>query len=302
MEDKKQQLFDLISCDYSQNQVERIKEGLKQRIKTTFRVNTLKANTEIVERELTLNEIEYQQDNIIHFAYHIENKYFEKLKTLDIYKNGAIYVQNISSMLPSICLGGCKKQDVLDMCASPGGKTSLICALNENESHLMACEINKQRYERLKYNLDKLGCKNINFMQINTLQLDDFYRFDKILLDAPCSGSGTLNLNETKSYNKFSLELVNRCENMQVKLLKKALSLLKKGESMIYSTCSILKIENENVVKQFVDGKKYQLQAIDFIQNNFSDNLLSSSLENTYTICPSDLMEGFFICKIKKVA
>ena len=295
-----QELLNIIRKDYNEDDSKIIEVGLKQSKVTTFRVNTLLSNSNEIEQQLILNEIKYQKYDKLNNVYFIENNDIFKIEQLDIYKKGKIYMQNISSMLPSYCLDASKNQEILDMCASPGGKTSLICAITENMSHIMACELNKQRYERLKYNLTKLGCKNVNVMQINANQLDDFYRFDRILLDAPCSGSGTININETESYKYFSVDLVNKCANMQRKLLEKAYKLLKKGETMIYSTCSILKQENEDIVKPFVKSKLFSIIKIDELEKKFADLLLSSNLENVYTIKPTNLTQGFFICRLRK--
>ena len=295
-----QELLNIIKKDYSEEDFNKIVKGLSEPKITTFRVNTLLANNDEVRQQLNLNEIKYQLYDRLENTYFVSDEDTFKVEQLDIYKSGKIYMQNVSSMLPSYCLDCFKNQEILDMCASPGGKTSLICSITENKSHLMACELNKQRFERLKYNLSKLGCKNVNVMQINANQLDDFYKFDRILLDAPCSGSGTINLNETESYKYFSINLVNKCYNMQRKLLEKAYKLLKKGETMIYSTCSILKQENEEVVRPFVEMKLFSAMKIDLLENNFSDLLLQSNLENVYTIKPTNITQGFFICKLRK--
>lgn len=295
-----QELLNIIKKDYSEEDFNKIVKGLSEPKITTFRVNTLLANNDEVRQQLNLNEIKYQLYDRLENTYFVSDEDTFKVEQLDIYKSGKIYMQNVSSMLPSYCLDCFKNQEILDMCASPGGKTSLICSITENKSHLMACELNKQRFERLKYNLSKLGCKNVNVMQINANQLDDFYKFDRILLDAPCSGSGTINLNETESYKYFSINLVNKCSNMQRKLLEKAYKLLKKGETMIYSTCSILKQENEEVVRPFVEMKLFSAMKIDLLENNFSDLLLQSNLENVYTIKPTNITQGFFICKLRK--
>ena len=294
-------LLEILQQNYSQDELDDILKGFNKEKKTTFRINLLKSSFEKVENELKINKIKYERCKHIEFAYFIDSIDFDKLKQTDIYKNGEIYVQNLSSMLPSLCLDSKSGQDILDMCSAPGGKTSLICMLNENKSHIIACEINKQRFERLKYNLNNLGCKNVNFMQINALQLDDFYRFDRILLDAPCSGSGTITLNDINSQLNFSKNLVNNCIKTQSQLLKKAIGLLKKGETMIYSTCSILRQENEDIISNILHTKKVETQKIDFIENCLKDNLLSTNLKNTYCIKPCELYEGFFICKLVKL-
>ena len=133
------------------------------------------------------------------------------------------------------------------MAAAPGGKTSLLSALSGGEAFLTACEKDKIRAERLKYNLAKLSVPRTSVLVQDALSLDEFYRFDKILLDAPCSGSGTLT---PDGEIKISEKLVENSVKLQEKLLRKSLKLLKKGSVMVYSTCSVLKEENEGVLEK----------------------------------------------------
>ena len=102
--------------------------------------------------------------------------------------------------------------------------------------------------------------------------LDDFLSFDKILLDAPCSGSGTININDNKLEKYFTEDLVNRSTKIQFNLLKKAITLLKPGHEMIYSTCSILAKENEEILQHFIKSNKVEIIHIDLNDICFVDN------------------------------
>ena len=133
-------------------------------------------------------------------------------------------------------------------------------------------------------------------MREDAKRLDDFFSFDKILLDAPCSGSGTLNLFNQKDINSFSQELVKNSAKLQYELLKKALKILKPNHEMIYSTCSILPIENEDNVNKIL--KQYNCKIIPIQMDNLP--LLPSKIEGTILVCPNEYYEGFFIAKIKK--
>ena len=129
-------------------------------------------------------------------------------------------------------------------------------------------------------------------------KLDDFFSFDKILLDAPCSGSGTLKLGAQGLNQKITQELVSRSSKTQEELLKKALKLLKPGHEMIYSTCSILREENEDRVKRVL-GRTAELVPIS--PDSLPDvPLLPVSLPGTVCVCPDSLYEGFFVAKIRK--
>ena len=106
-------------------------------------------------------------------------------------------------MIPPIVLSPKEDENILDMAAAPGGKTTQIASISENKAMITACEKNKIRAERLKYNLQKQGVTCANVMIEDARKLSDFFSFDKILLDAPCSGSGTTNIYQT-NFKKIS--------------------------------------------------------------------------------------------------
>ena len=115
-----------------------------------------------------------------------------------------------------------------------------MAALSGNRAYITACERNKIRGEKLKYNLEKQGASTVNIMLEDAGNLSDFFSFDKILLDAPCSGSGTDNVFKSN----FTWGLVQKSKKTQERLLRKALKILKPGGEMVYSTCSVLAKEN----------------------------------------------------------
>lgn len=258
---------------------------------TSIRVNTLKTDIDTVMKNLDELDIKYKRVDIIPFALIIDTKE-DVIKETKLYKNGEIYLQSLSSMLPPLFMDLNSKATILDMAASPGGKTSEMCALANNEIFVTATEINPIRLDRLKYNLDKLGCKNVTTMKKDASSLDDFFIFDGILLDSPCSGSGTI---ENNDFSKISEELITKIQGVQYKLLKKALSILKSGSTMVYSTCSILKEENEEIVKKVMKEFDISIVPIDIDLEK-----LPSTLDGVVTVKPSEEYEGFFVCKLKK--
>ena len=133
-------------------------------------------------------------------------------------------------------------------------------------------------------------------MQKDSRQIDDFFKFDKILLDSPCSGSGTLTLNDVEE-KYFTEELITKSIKSQIQLLKKAFKILKTGGYVVYSTCSILKEENEEIIKKALEGQKYEIEKIEFENVPF----LKSNIDGTLCVRPTELYEGFFVSKIKKV-
>lgn len=278
---------------YNENEVEKIKEGLQKRRNVTFRINTLNTNKEEIQTILKQEKIEYDEVSWNKDAIVLKNVTEQDIKKLEIYNEGKIYLQSLSSMLPVIILQPNEKENILDMTAAPGGKTTQIAAYTKNKAFITATEKNKIRLQRLEYNVKKQGVKNINIMQEDSRKLSNYFSFDRILLDAPCSGSGTENVFS----EKFTEELINRSIKTQEELLVKALSILKSGGEMVYSTCSILKDENENVLRKVLKKFNAEIVPIEKIENI---PCLPVIMDGTLCVCPSDLYEGFFVAKIRK--
>lgn len=292
-------LYESLIQQYGQELTGKIIDGYSHTRVTTLRVNNLKTNIDEVKNELDKEQIEYEEVIWYKDALIIKNANESTISKLDIYKDGKIYLQSLSSMMPVLVLEPKANENILDMAAAPGGKTTQIASITGDMALITACEKNKIRAERLKYNIEKQGAKRINVMQEDSRKLSDYFSFDKILLDAPCSGSGTINLNDENLEKYFNLELIKRAEKTQLQLLKKAVKILKKGHEMIYSTCSILKSENEEIIKQILKNGNIEIVPIE--QLLFKDELLlPSTLEGTITVCPNELYEGFFIAKLRK--
>ncbi len=284
----------ILSNEYSNNYVYNILDGYNANRKTTIRVNTLISTFEEVIQFLDKNNISYSAVSDIQNAIIINDSY-DVTKT-KLYENGAIYLQSLSSMLPPLILNPKEDAHILDMCAAPGSKTTQLAALTNNKACITACEFDKIRAERLKYNLNKLGTSRVTVLVKDSRNLDEFFRFDTIMLDAPCSGSGTVLLNE-ESKQVFNQKVIDKCQKRQISLLKKGLSMLNKNGVLVYSTCSILKEENEQVLKACLNNN-FELLPID---KEKYDLPYLPSLENTITIAPTELYEGFFVAKIKRI-
>lgn len=284
---------DLLQKNYDEKTTNVILNGIRLNKKVTLRVNNLKASTEEIIDIFNSENIQFNQVTWYKDAFIIENVDEYDLQDLDIYKQGKIYLQSLSSMLPPIVLNPKVNENILDMCAAPGGKTTQMACLSNNKAFITAVERNKIRAEKLKYNLQKQGAGTVNVMIDDARNLSDFFKFDKILLDAPCSGSGTDNVFKSN----FTKELIQKSSKTQEVLLKKALKLLKPGGELIYSTCSILKEENENILEKCLKNTDYNLEKIEL-----SDEieLLPSKFEEVKTIAPNEYFEGFFVAKIKK--
>ena len=293
-------LYNMLIYQYGENISNKIIKGYSQKRPVTLRANTLKTNISYIKNFFDNLGFKYKEVSWYTDALIMENISIAQIKNLEIYKSGEIYLQSLSSMIPPIILSPQENENILDMASAPGGKATQMLALSSNKAFITACEKNKIRAERLKYNINLQSANRINVMVKDSRTLDDFLSFDKILLDAPCSGSGTININDSKLEKYFTEDLVNRSTKIQFNLLKKAITLLKPGHEMIYSTCSILAKENEEILQHFIKSNKVEIIPIDL--NQFSDvDILPVNINGTLCICPSDLYEGFFVAKLKKI-
>lgn len=291
-------LIELLNKQYGTDKTNEIIDGFSFKKVTTVRINNLKTNSLEVINFFNENKIEYETVSFYKDAFIILNKSAKELLSYNFLKEGKLYIQGLTSMLPPIILDPKDGEDILDMASAPGSKTSQISSMTLNKANITACEVNKIRAERLKYNLSLQGT-NAYVMVIDSTKLDDFFSFDKILLDAPCSGSGTINLNFEKSYKSFNEKLYKNSQILQEKMLKKAIKMLKKGHVMVYSTCSILEGENENILKKVL-GKNVEIVPID-TNLFFNLELLPTKIEGTLCVKPNKYFEGFFVALLKKV-
>ena len=290
-------LIEQLKLQYNESEYKEILKGYSSKRKTTLRVNSIKSDYEKISESLRKNDIEFYNPDWNKSTFIIENADEAEIEKLDIYKNGEIYLQSLSSILPPIILNPKEGEDILDMAAAPGGKTTQIASITDNKANITACEMNKLRAEKLKYNIEKQGASSVNVMITDARRMDDFFSFDRILLDAPCSGSGTININDNKIL--FTKDFADKLEKTQTALLDKAINVLKKGHTMVYSTCSILTRENENIVNKFIKQGKIDIVPIQF---NGVENIpqLPNKLNGTILVAPNELYEGFFVAKLIK--
>ena len=292
-------LEEKLEKQYGTKITKEIIEGYQTKRKTTLRINTIKSNIEEIKKELEKEKIEYETIKWSKEALIIKNADEKTIQEMEIYKNGKIYLQSLSSMLPPIILEPKEGTDILDMAAAPGGKTTQIAALTNNKAHITACEKNKIRVERLKYNVDKQGATCVFIMPKDSRFIDDFFSFDQILLDASCSGSGTLDYNDANVEKYFTEQLIERSSKTQKTLLSKAIKLLKPGHEMVYSTCSILDCENEDVVASVIKNGNIEIVPINF-EGMEELPILPTKISGTLCVKPTELYEGFFVAKIRK--
>ncbi len=298
-------LIQLLENQYGKDIAKRIIEGYRCRRIVSLRVNPLRGEPDKTVCELSCAGIQARQVEWYRDAYVLPGASESDVRALDAYDGGRVYLQNLSSMLPPLILGAQEGTDVLDMAAAPGSKTTQIAALTSNRCRITACERSPVRAQRLKYNLDRQGVSCAYVMVTDSRTLSSGFSFDKILLDAPCSGSGTLSFDGDKlkaeGSGRFTKELIQKSVLLQRVLLAKALELLKTGGELVYSTCSVLEQENEAAVRWALSDPGVELVKID---EPWTDELprLPSKLDGTICICPDGMFEGFFVAKLRKKA
>lgn len=263
----------------------------------TFRINRLKTTVEEIIEFLEKENISYQKVTWFDDAFIILDKVEEDIRKLPIYEEGKIYLQSLSSMLPVLFLDLKEGSSILDMAAAPGGKTTQISSISNDQVLITAIEKNKIRADRLRYNIKKQGVKRATVLESDASKLDDYFSFDEILLDAPCSGSGTIIIGKDNSH--FKDKLLEKTKGLQKELLKKAIKILKPGSTMIYSTCSILEEENELQIESLL--KESLVEIVPLELSKFQDiPFLPSKIPGAMVVMPSKFFEGFFIIKLRK--
>lgn len=294
----------LVMNDYGADLAARIESSCTIQRKTTLRANRLHSDPDEVAAILDREKIDWEPVPWYSDAFVLSHANSTMLAPLPLYTEGMIYVQSLSSMLPPLILQPQAGQDICDMCAAPGGKTTQIAALTDGKAYITACEMHEPRAQKLDFTLRRQGVRNATVMRTDARTLDDFFSFDRVLVDAPCSGSGTLLLSHPKELDRFTDHLLQKSKRSQRALLEKGLSLMRPGGTLVYSTCSILKQENEEIVEAALDKANrkgsYELAAISLSHQDEIPQL-PTTLEGTICVCPDELYEGFFVAQIKRV-
>ena len=290
---------------FSPGTVDKIVAGMISDRYTTLRVNTIKYNIQDLMRYFKENNIKFERVLWYDDALIIKNVREKDIQKLDIYEKGYIYIQSLPSMVPAIVLNPKEGEKVLDLTAAPGSKTTQMAATMNNKGQIIANELDKIRCERLKYNVNIQGASIVEVLNGRGELLGKEYEnyFDKVLLDAPCSGEGRFDARSVVTYKNWSEKTVRDLTKLQKKLFKSAYTSLKQDGVMVYSTCTLNKDENEMVLEWALENLNVKLLDINIeIKDKipaFSDRK-NSSINKAIRILPSKTMEGFFVAKFVK--
>ena len=240
------------------------------------RVNTLKATKEELLKEGCFKEGTLSKDALLYDK--------GNLALTSYFKEGKVTIQDESSQLVARLLDPQKTDYVLDMCSAPGSKTTHLSALMENQGKIEAYDLYEHKVKLVEYNLRRLGVKNVHIQAGDSTKLKEVYpekTFDCILLDAPCSGFGVLKRKPEIKYHDSSI--MDGLVSLQELLLENAYYLLKNDGTMVYSTCTINKKENELMIQKFIE-KHPDMEVIK------QRTILNYEYHT----------DGFFMCKMKK--
>lgn len=240
------------------------------------RVNTLKASKEELLKEGCFKEGTLSKDALLYDK--------GNLALTSYFKEGKVTIQDESSQLVARLLDPQKTDYVLDMCSAPGSKTTHLSALMENQGKIEAYDLYEHKVKLVEYNLRRLGVKNVHIQAGDSTKLKEVYpekTFDRILLDAPCSGFGVLKRKPEIKYHDSSI--MDGLVSLQALLLENAYYLLKNDGTIVYSTCTINKKENELMIQKFIE-KHPDMEVVK------QRTILNYEYHT----------DGFFMCKMKK--
>lgn len=277
--------------------IEKFVEYSEKPLRKSIRVNTIKTSVQEIRKRFKLEPIPWCGT-----GFYIEGKAIGN--TIEHFL-GYIYLQEAASMIPPVVLNPKPSEIMLDMCASPGSKTTQIAAMMENSGVIIANDNEFSRLKPLSMNLQRCGVANT----VITLMEGRWFRteFDKILLDAPCSGTGTIR-KSPKTVKWWNPNFVKQMAGIQKQLLDTAFRILRPQGTLVYSTCTLEPEENEGVIDSLLKkhgNAKLQKISLDIKPSKpileFEGSVYDSEINKCLRLWPQDNdTEGFFVAKIRK--
>jgi NOL1/NOP2/sun family putative RNA methylase len=273
-------------------------------VKKAIRINTLKINELELKKRLEKNGVKLEKIPYLSHGYFYEAKF--SLGSTPEYLQGYYYLQEPASQLPVEVLEPKEGEIILDMAASPGSKTTQMAQHMNNKGVIVALDNDRRRIESLQNNLERLSVTNAILLKKDARFADDYkVKFDKVLLDAPCSGNFCI---ENDYFAKRSLNDLFQKSKVQKELLITGIKCLKKGGVLVYSTCSLEPEEDEMVIDSVL--KEHPEMKLEDINIDIGDagsteafgKVMDPSLAKTRKLWPHKTnTEGFFIAKLRKM-
>ena len=281
----------------NEKEVECICKSFNLKPKINIRVNTLKTNKEELKKKMNENNICFEDGKLENFLILDGLKNIEKL---ELFKEGYFTVQDESAGLTSIVLNPQEGEIVLDACAAPGGKTTHLAEIMNDKGKIVAWDIHEHRINLIKQNAKRLDINIIEAETKDATIFDEKYieKFDKILLDVPCLGIGVIRRKPDIKWQKDKTN-IDEITKIQMQILINCSKYLKKGGELVYSTCSIMRKENQNIIEEFLSrNTDFKICNYDNTENSKIDEYLED--KKYIKIYPNDINDGFFICKLCK--
>lgn len=285
------------------NKIEEICKNSNIKPKVSIRINTLKTTKEKLKNNLLEKQINVEDGILEDFLILDKAKNIENMKE---FKDGLFTVQDEAAGLTALILNPKKEEKILDACSSPGGKTTYIAQIVDNNAEIEAWDLHESRIKLVEQNAKRLGIDIIKTKVNDATKYKEEYfeKFDKILLDVPCLGLGVLkrkpdikwqrNQDDINTISKIQYEILNICSNY-----------LKQGGELVYSTCSILNSENKEIIFKFLENNSnFKIKEIEILQDkNKTNNYFKKYIvDNKFIqVYQNEKTDGFFICKLKKM-
>lgn len=289
------------------NKIEEISKNSNIRPNISVRVNTLKITKEKLIRRLENKNINVQNGILNDFL--AFNK-IRNIENMEEFKEGLFTVQDEVAGLTALVLNPNPGDNILDACSSPGGKTTYLAEIMNNEGKIEAWDIHEHRTKLVENAAKRLDIENIKTVVQDATIYNEKYenKFDKILLDVPCLGIGVLKRKPDIKWQKEEKD-VEEITKTQYKILETCFKYLKPGGELVYSTCSIFKSENEDIVRKFIENNKNaKIEKILFDENSnlkieiegkkFFEKFLNK--DGMLQVYQNEKTDGFFICKLAK--
>lgn len=279
---------------------------------TTFRTNTLKISTDKLVEKLTELKIPFERAGWYNDAFILKTTKNVLMDT-DLYNNGFLYIQSLSSMIPALVLNPQENETVCDLTAAPGSKTTQMAAMMKNTGAIVANDKSKIRLYKLQSNLAVQGVTNT---QTTYLPGQIFWKnypeyFDKTLVDVPCSLEGRISCFNPKTYQDWTPKKPKELSQIQKFLLRAGISTTKVGGTIVYSTCTLSPEENEGVLDWILEKEKgaVEMESIELLVpgkypgiTHWGNKNYNLQVAKAIRIFPSETMEGFFVAKLKKTS
>ena len=284
---------DVLEKQYGNENLKQVITSLKKIPYLSVRVNKLKYSEEEFE--------EFLKDKDIQIIKKVDTVYYINSGLIinsEEFKTGKIIAQDASSYLAAKNLGAMPNELVLDICAAPGGKTAVLAEEMKNSGEVIAIDIHQHKIKLVDTNMKKLGIDIVKAIVMDARNVNKQGRkFDKILVDVPCSGYGVIRKKPEILYSK-NRENIEELAKLQLEILNSAADILKDGGELIYSTCTITAEENTNNIKKFLEERKeFKIEKLYIPENVLGDY---DSLGGFCINYKEEIMDNFYIIKLKK--